>query len=305
MSSESKLKQIVEAALLAAGRPLSLDQLQALFSVQGAAGTDEGGEPDKKLLREVLESLSEDYAGRGFELREVGSGFRIQVRSEYSTWVSRLYAERPPKYSRALLETLALIAYRQPITRGEIEEIRGVSVSSNIVKTLTEREWVRVVGHRDVPGKPALYATTKEFLDYFNLKSLSELPTLAEIRDLESINRELELKDPDLYQPEAQATEQTAGTGAQQNLTEGEPEAGSQALAESQAPAGETLIEVDPDGETDSGVVRRSPEELERDARVSTEDEPPIELDPDAETGYSGDSSVISEEETKRNDETD
>ncbi len=189
MASEEKLKQIVEAALLAAGRPLSLDQLLALF--------DEREQPEKKALRDVLASLKEDYEGRGIEVVEVGSGFRIQVRAGLSPWVSRLWVERPPKYSRALLETLALIAYRQPITRGEIEDIRGVSVSSNIIKTLTEREWVRVVGHRDVPGKPALYATTREFLDYFNLKSLNDLPTLAEIRDLDSINRELELSDPD------------------------------------------------------------------------------------------------------------
>jgi len=136
----TELKQIVEAALLAAGKPLSLEQLQALF--------DPGSEPDKKQLREVAGELADDYAGRGIELTEVASGFRIQVRSDFAPWVSRLYAERPPRYSRALLETLALIAYRQPITRGEIEDIRGVSVSSNIVKTLTEREWVRVVGHR-------------------------------------------------------------------------------------------------------------------------------------------------------------
>ncbi len=189
MSSEEKLKQIVEAALLAAGRPLSLEQLLNLF--------EEREQPEKKALREALDSLMEDYQGRGIEVVEVGSGFRIQVRAGLSPWVSRLWAERAPKYSRALLETLALIAYRQPITRGEIEDIRGVSVSSSIIKTLTEREWVRVVGHRDVPGKPALYATTREFLDYFNLKSLNELPTLAEIRDLDSINRELELSDPD------------------------------------------------------------------------------------------------------------
>ncbi|MCU7904279.1 MAG: SMC-Scp complex subunit ScpB [Candidatus Thiodiazotropha sp. (ex Epidulcina cf. delphinae)] len=189
MPDEDRLKQIVEAALLAAGRPLALDQLQALFEVRE--------QPEKKQLREALAMLSEAYQGRGIEVAEVGSGFRIQVRAEFTPWVSKLWAERPPKYSRALLETLALIAYRQPITRGEIEDIRGVSVSTNIVKTLTEREWVRVVGHRDVPGKPALYVTTKEFLDYFNLKGLNELPTLAEIRDLDSINRELELVDPE------------------------------------------------------------------------------------------------------------
>ncbi|MBT3014028.1 MAG: SMC-Scp complex subunit ScpB [Candidatus Thiodiazotropha sp. (ex Lucina aurantia)] len=196
MTDEERLKQIVEAALLAAGRPLNLDQLQSLFPEQEA--------PDKKQLREVLAQLSDDYQGRGIEITEVGSGFRIQVRAEFSPWVSKLWAERPPKYSRALLETLALIAYRQPITRGEIEDVRGVSVSTNIIKTLTEREWVRVVGHRDVPGKPALYATTREFLDYFNLKSLNELPTLAEIRDLDSINRELELVDPEKQQQQGE-----------------------------------------------------------------------------------------------------
>ncbi len=218
MSSNETLKQIIEAALLAAGRPLSLDQLQALFEKED--------EPEKNRLREILAELTEDYQGRGIEIREVGNGFRIQVRSEFSPWVSKLWDERPPKYSRALLETLALIAYRQPITRGEIEDIRGVSVSTNIVKTLTEREWVRVVGHRDVPGKPALYATTKEFLDYFNLKGLSELPTLAEIRDLDSINRELELKDPDKLDEEAAEPEQTPDEvmDAQQVVETDQPE---------------------------------------------------------------------------------
>jgi segregation and condensation protein B len=229
MSSEEKLKQIVEAALLAAGRPLSLDQLLALF--------EEREQPEKQQLREALNSLMEDYQGRGIEVVEVGSGFRIQVRAGLSPWVSRLWAERPPKYSRALLETLALIAYRQPITRGEIEDIRGVSVSSNIVKTLTEREWVRVVGHRDVPGKPALYATTKEFLDYFNLKSLNELPTLAEIRDLDSINRELELSDPDKAE---QAAAQESG-------------------GDSEVETGDEMVAVDPESQE---TVVGEPEEV-------------------------------------------
>ncbi len=189
MADPDKLKNIVEAALLAAGGPLSLDGMRALF--------DEAGQPEKKQLREVLAALAEDYQGRGIEVVEVASGWRIQVCQAYSPWVSRLWAERPPRYSRALMETLALIAYRQPITRGEIEDIRGVSVSSNIIRTLLEREWIRVVGQRDVPGKPSLYGTTREFLDYFNLKSLDDLPTLAEIRDLDEINRELELDDPD------------------------------------------------------------------------------------------------------------
>ena len=183
-----KLTQIVEAALLAAGGPLTVERLQELFL--------EDERPEKKDLREAVAALTEDYSGRGIEIVEVAGGFRINVREEYAPWVSRLWEERAPRYSRALMETLALIAYRQPITRGEIEDIRGVSVSSNIVKTLLEREWVRVVGTRDVPGKPSLYATTREFLNYFGLKSLDELPTLQQIRDLDSINRELELAEP-------------------------------------------------------------------------------------------------------------
>ncbi|WJW76650.1 SMC-Scp complex subunit ScpB [Thiohalobacter sp. IOR34] len=187
--TDISLKNIIEAALLAAGRPLTLDQLRALFDLHE--------QPDKAELREVLQALQADYAGRGLELKEVASGYRVQVREALSPWVSRLWEEKPPKYSRALLETLALIAYRQPITRGEIEDIRGVSVSSSIMKTLLERDWVRVVGHRDVPGRPAMYATTREFLDYFNLKSLDDLPTLAELRDIDSINAELDLGPPD------------------------------------------------------------------------------------------------------------
>ncbi len=181
-----QVKQIVEAALLAAGRPLSLEQLMALFP--------EPEQPERRQIRQALQTLSEEYAGRGMELCEVASGFRIQVRADYAPWVSRLWEEKPARYSRALMETLALIAYRQPVTRAEIEDIRGVSVSSSIVKTLLEREWVRVVGHRDVPGRPALYATTREFLDYFGLQSLDQLPTLAELRDFDSINRELDLQ---------------------------------------------------------------------------------------------------------------
>jgi segregation and condensation protein B len=189
METESQLKNIVEAALLAAGRPLSLEAIQGLFPEIEC--------PDKPQLRSALQQLIEDYQGRGIEIAEVSSGWRIQVRETCSPWVSRLWEERPARYSRALMETLALIAYRQPITRGEVEDIRGVSVSTNIVKTLMEREWVRVLGHRDVPGRPALYGTTREFLDYFGLKSLDELPTLAELRDLDEINRELDLSDPD------------------------------------------------------------------------------------------------------------
>ena len=172
-----QLKPIIEAALLAASQPLTVAQLCELFV--------EEDEVDREAIARTLEALAEDCAGRGIELKEVASGFRYQVRQDVHPWVSRMWTEKPSRYSRALLETLALIAYRQPITRPEIEQIRGVVVSSNIIKTLEEREWIRVVGHRDVPGKPALFGTTRAFLDYFNLKSLDELPPLSEIRDLE------------------------------------------------------------------------------------------------------------------------
>lgn len=185
-----KLKRILEAALLAAGQPLSLDRLEKLFE-------GEEGAPGRRELRAALGELVDECADRGYELKEVASGFRYQVRQELSRWVGRLWEERPPRYSRATLETLSLIAYRQPVTRGEIEEVRGVSVSSHILKSLLERDWIRVVGHRDVPGRPALYATTRGFLDYFNLKSLDELPPLAELKDLDKLHPELDLNDPD------------------------------------------------------------------------------------------------------------
>ena len=172
-----QLKPIIEAALLAASQPLSVAQLGELFV--------EEDEVDRAQIAMALEALAEDCHSRGVELKEVASGFRYQVRQEVHPWVSRMWTEKPSRYSRALLETLALIAYRQPITRPEIEQIRGVVVSSNIIKTMEEREWIRVVGHRDVPGKPALFGTTRGFLDYFNLKSLDELPPLSEIRDME------------------------------------------------------------------------------------------------------------------------
>jgi segregation and condensation protein B len=189
MSGAPLLKQIIEGALLAAGGPLTPDQLLGLFA--------EEERPDRAQVLETLESLGADYADRGIELVEVAGGFRAQVRREVAPWVGRLWEEKPARYSRALLETLALIAYRQPITRGEIEDIRGVSVSTNIVKTLAEREWIRVVGHRDVPGRPALYATTRKFLDYFGLRSLNDLPTLAEIRDPEFLGDDLDLEEPE------------------------------------------------------------------------------------------------------------
>ena len=186
---EAGLVQILEGALLAAGEPLSVQRMALLF--------DENERPSKDDIRAAIKLVEERCEDRGYELVQVASGYRFQVRQDLAAWVGRLWQERPARYSRALMETLSLIAYRQPITRGEIEEIRGVAVSTNIIKTLLEREWVRVVGHRDVPGRPAMYATTRQFLDYFNLKSLDQLPPLAEIKELDNLSGELALEVPE------------------------------------------------------------------------------------------------------------
>ena len=186
---EAGLVQILEGALLAAGEPLSVQRMSLLF--------EEHERPSKEDIRAAIKLVEERCEDRGYELVQVASGYRFQVRQGLATWVGRLWQERPARYSRALMETLSLIAYRQPITRGEIEEIRGVAVSTNIIKTLLEREWVRVVGHRDVPGRPAMYATTRQFLDYFNLKSLDQLPPLAEIKELDNLSGELALELPE------------------------------------------------------------------------------------------------------------
>ncbi len=184
--NEHYLRNVIEAALLAAGRPVAPAELIQLF--------DENARPAAEQMRAAIDALAADYAGRGIELKETASGVRIQVRRELAAEVSRLWPERPARYSRALLETLALIAYRQPITRGEIEAVRGVAVNPNIVKTLLERNWVRVVGHRDVPGRPEVLGTTRDFLDYFGLKSLDELPPLSELRAVGDINLQLDLQ---------------------------------------------------------------------------------------------------------------
>jgi segregation and condensation protein B len=179
------VKNVVEAAMLAAGRPLTVEELQSVFDERDGSTADE--------VRGALAALGAEYETRGLELLEVASGYRIQIRAAVAQPVARLWQERPAKYSRALLETLALIAYRQPITRGEIEQIRGVAVNPNIIKTLHERNWIRVVGHRDVPGKPELLGTTREFLDYFSLKKLDDLPTLAQLKELEDLRVQLTL----------------------------------------------------------------------------------------------------------------
>ena len=213
------LKTLLEALIGAADRPLSVNQLFDLF----AGDLDQ---PGKDEIRKALQELVEETAGRGMQIRQVASGYRLQVNPEYGSYVTRLFQQKPPRYSRALLETLALIAYRQPITRGEIEAIRGVSVSSNIIKTLQEREWVRTLGHKDVPGKPSLYGTTAQFLDYFNLKSLNELPTLSEIKDL------------DQFHPELAFSEEVSAEGKEDNEA-AEPDSGEEASSPMETPAGE------------------------------------------------------------------
>lgn len=192
-----RLRQIIEGAILAAGQPMTLARMLDLFDAEVA--------PTKDAIHAALLDIQTACEGRGFELKEVASGWRFQVRDDLAPWVNRLWDEKPQKYSRALLETLSLIAYRQPITRGDIEEIRGVAVSSHIMKTLLERDWVKVIGHRDVPGRPSLYATTRQFLDYFNLKSLDELPSLSEIRDLDELNPVLDLGEAGLGEKDTDA----------------------------------------------------------------------------------------------------
>lgn len=235
-----QLKNIIEAALLAASRPMTVPQLEALFA---ADGDDPVGHRD---IAEALEALAEDCDGRGIELVEVASGFRYQVRQDVHPWVARMWTERPSRYSRALLETLALIAYRQPITRGEIEQVRGVTVSSNIIKTLEEREWIRVVGHRDTPGHPALFGTTRTFLDYFNLKSLDELPPLADIINLEALDPQLTLaaaEDGDAAETSSDAPAADDASGA--DAAEGVEDAVASTPAQAPADATDTDASLD------------------------------------------------------------
>jgi segregation and condensation protein B len=198
--NDQYVRNVIEAALLAAGRPLAADELVGLFDERDGSNADE--------VQAALEALRHDYETRGVELVEVANGYRIQIRAAVVQPVSRLWQERPAKYSRALLETLALVAYRQPITRGEIEDIRGVAVNPNIIKTLLERGWIRVVGQRDVPGRPELLGTTREFLDYFGLKKLDDLPTLAQLKELEDLRVQLTL-------PGADAADAPPAEGAQ------------------------------------------------------------------------------------------
>ncbi len=244
-----QLRKILEGALLAAGHPLTIARLQSLFEPADKAADEESPHPEvpsKELIKAALEDIQSACESRGFELKEVGSGWRFQVREETAPWVNRLWDEKPQRYSRALLETLALIAYRQPITRGDIEEIRGVAVSSHIIKTLVEREWVKVIGHRDVPGRPSLYASTRQFLDYFNIKNLEDLPTLGEIRDLDELNKELDLG----------IEAQIAKTAAENNEVENDSEIDSE--SDSESGSAEGAGEQDTSDSVDGEVVDRS-----------------------------------------------
>lgn len=273
--NEQDLKLVIEATLLAAGKPVTTQQLLELF--------DERERPTPELLTAALGLLTEDYSTRGIELIEVASGWRIQVRPRFAEIVTRLWQERPSRYSRALLETLALIAYRQPITRSEIEEIRGVSISSTIMRTLQERNWIRTVGHREVPGRPELLGTTREFLDYFGLKSLDQLPTLAELKDLETIGVQLELPAGEPAAAEASAevsaeaalaTEETVASGeeagAATDTEESEAEAELEASAnDGSEPSGEGNGDVDGDDSSDDSELSADAEEGDEDSDAS------------------------------------
>jgi len=264
MDSNS-LKYVIEAALLAAGRPLSIDKLQALFGHKDA--------PARQDLRAAIMDLQADFAERGIELVEVANGFRIQIRSTMTHQLEKLWEERPPRYSRALLETLSIIVYRQPVTRGEIEDIRGVAVSTNITRTLLERNWIRVVGHRDVPGKPAMFGTTREFLDYFGLKKLDDLPPLSELKDFDSLNIQLDLPDSDNDEESAVGADTAQASGADREFASDVDEAvdldelglddlgniasldAARAAASANQAAAEPVVQADADGEPESATV--------------------------------------------------
>jgi segregation and condensation protein B len=285
---QEKLKNIIEAILLSAEKPLKVNQIEILF-----AGDNDA--PTRDEIRKVLAELQEDYKTRGFDLIQVASGYRIQVKQDYSQWVGRLWEEKPARYSRALLETIALIAYRQPITRGEIEEVRGVSVSSNIIKTLMEREWIKVLGHKDVPGKPALYGTSKEFLDYFNLKSLDELPTLAEIKDLDQIHQELDLDGSNAEAANEAAVDEAGSeveaetvdteTGLTDDVSDVETETSDEQAAES---SDEIIDEAEEVSMAEAEGIETTDTEAELDMDVDAYDEDePVQFDEDdSETSH-------------------
>ena len=273
---QALITRIVEAALLAANQPLTLAQLHGLFPEEQPALPGS--------VEQALEQLRDACAERGVELVEVASGFRYQVKEEVHGWVSRMWTERKTKYTRATLETLALIAYRQPITRGEIEAVRGVAVSSNTIQALEERDWIRVVGHRDVPGKPALFGTTKIFLDYFGLKRLDELPPLSELKDIGEL-------EPQLFMDEAPVPAGLPGTGAAQEdaITGDEPQAANDETREP-ADAGEAAGDL---GQEDIDQPRASSEEHTSQEPINQEH---INQEQDETEGAEPDSPISSEQ---------
>lgn len=252
----TEIKHFVEAALLAAGRPLSVDQLQGLFDGRMA--------PQKSEIRQAIAQLNEEYEERGLVISEVASGFRLQIKAAMADRLQKLWEERPPRYSRALFETLALIAYRQPITRGDIEDVRGVSVSSNIIRQLLERDWIRVVGHRDVPGRPAMFGTTKTFLDYFSLKKLDDLPPLADLSDWESLRVQLDLPDVEAQlEAGGDVMDESGGMDLPVLFSEGQNDSdaatGEDELSEAEEPVEE---EQESEGSGEELVVREWPDPL-------------------------------------------
>ena len=281
-----KIKCIIEAALLAAGSTLSKDRMVELFAEDEKVKTAD--------VTKALDMLAEETEGRGVELVEVATGFRYQARQGYAEWIARLWEERPSRYSRALLETLSLIAYRQPTTRSDIEQVRGVGVSSSIVKTLLEREWIRVVGHRDVPGKPALYATTKYFLDYFGLKSLDELPSLAEIKDLDNLNPELKFDGEDGSEESSEGSEQATVDNSKDILTEDNEDIGGEAakdssndaesaaevqdMSDTEEPQGDSDLDSDSESEPESEFESESDEEATQQQETQEHDSETTEL---------------------------
>jgi len=279
---DTEIKYFLESALLAAGRPLSIQQLQDLF--------DGRSTPEKGRIRDALAALEDDYKDRGLAIAEVASGFRLQIKRTMAERLHKLWEERPPRYSRALFETLALVAYRQPITRGEIEEVRGVAVSSNIVRSLMEREWVRVVGHRDVPGRPAMFGTTRQFLDYFGLKKLDDLPPLADLSDWESLRVQLDLPDVDENaaeeEPEVPEIRSLPVETAEDDEDDLEPAPDADALSEAEALA---------DKDFDALVVSEWPE-------TSASDDEPASDQSDGDESQQADGADGDSQETEPQD---
>ena len=269
------IKRIIEGALMAADTPLNKRALKDLF--------DELELPEDDLIDQAIAQLESDCEPRGYELKQVASGYRFQVKQDLGRWISKLWKERAPRYSRALLETLSLVAYRQPITRGEIEDIRGVAVSTQIIKTLLEREWVKVVGHRDVPGRPAIYATTKQFLDYFNLKSLDQLPPLAEIRELGAISRDFNIELPiDAIEPANDAGPDGHSSDAAHDETHNEMHDVDQSSAELEDLPDQALTQLG-DAQPDADDANDSDElaalENWREQPAQAQDRQPVEAD--------------------------